>query len=251
MNTVKDILYSFDSITLEEMDSVKLLDRIDKKFTFRIEKLSAILEDVKNDYKVLDVNGIRINSYKTLYFDTNDFKLYLQHHNGKLNRYKVRFRRYCDSGLNYFEVKFKNNKNRTIKERVKRSEMHSDIERKSEKLLIEKTPLLPNMLKPVIWVYYSRITLVSMLSKERLTIDIDLNFKNNENEKSFPNLVIAEVKQAKSEKSPFISIMQKNRIFEGALSKYCFGISCLNNQIKKNNFKIKFREINKLCYDNN
>jgi hypothetical protein len=244
-----EILNAFDPITLEEMDSVKLLDRTDTKFTFKVEKLPFILYQLKKDYRVLDVDGLRLNKYETLYFDTPEFNLYTQHHNGKLNRYKVRFRRYVDSGLNFFEVKFKNNKGRTLKSRVKRKNFHDTIEGKSEVLLNEKSPLSSEMLKPVIWVNYTRITLVSKHTAERLTIDINLNFKNSFSKKAIPSLVIAEVKQDKAKKSAFITLMNKRKIYNASISKYCFGILSLYENIKKNNFKIKLKEINKIAHD--
>lgn len=250
MDGLNDILNTFEPITLDEMESVNLLDRTDTKFTFVASQLVPFLKELTQDYRVLEINGIRINKYETLYFDTPELKLYTLHHNGKLNRYKVRFRKYADSGLNFFEVKFKNNKGRTIKNRVKRKEFHEDIEGKSEQLLLEKTPLLAGNLKPAIWVNYSRITLVSKNTTERLTIDVGLNYKNNTNTKAFPNLVIAEVKQYNFYNSVFFNLMRKSKISDISISKYCLGIVCLYKQIKRNNFNLKIRNINKLYHEN-
>ena len=248
---ISEILKTFDPITLEEMEGVKLLNRTDTKFTFKADKLPFILGELRNDYKALNVNGVTLNKYNTLYFDTPEFNLYTQHHNGKLNRYKVRFRRYVDSGLNFFEVKLKNNKGRTIKSRVKRESLHEDIEGKSEVLLNEKTPLKSEMLKPVIWVSYTRITLISKHSAERLTIDIDLGFKNNSAKVAIPSLVIAEVKQEKTKKSVFITLMAKNKIHNASISKYCLGIINLYENVKKNNFKPKIKALNKIIHEYN
>lgn len=245
------ILDSFNPISLDEMESVKLQNRTDTKFTFTSVKLIPLLKELSEHYRILEINGIRLSKYETLYFDTPELKLYTLHHNGKLNRYKVRFRTYADSGLNFFEVKFKNNKGRTIKNRVRRKTFHDDIEGKSEQLLLEKTPLIAGTLKPAIWVNYSRITLVSKQSTERLTIDVGLNYKNNLKKKAFPHLVIAEVKQENTNNSVFIDLMRENRILSTSISKYCFGISCLYNQIKKNNFNLKIRNINKLHHEIN
>ena len=74
-------------------------------------------------YKVLTISGLRQGRYETRYFDTADYEMYTKHHNGKLNRYKVRFRTYVDSEMNFFEVKFKTNTGRTRKSRVK-CELH-------------------------------------------------------------------------------------------------------------------------------
>jgi SPX domain protein involved in polyphosphate accumulation len=67
---------------------------------------------------VLEINGARLHHYQTLYFDTRDFALYSQHHNGQRARYKVRVREYLDSEMAFLEVKRKTNQNRTIKSRL-------------------------------------------------------------------------------------------------------------------------------------
>ncbi|MBK7667231.1 MAG: VTC domain-containing protein [Sphingobacteriaceae bacterium] len=119
MKSVADILNSFESITLAEMDKAKLMDRTDTKFTFSEENLKKVLTEVKSDYKILEIENCRMSTYQTLYYDTSDLSLYLKHHNGKLNRYKIRHRTYVESKLGFLEVKFKNNKGRTIKVRIK------------------------------------------------------------------------------------------------------------------------------------
>jgi hypothetical protein len=85
---------------------------------------------------------------------------------------------------------------------------------------------------------------------ERLTIDFELKFRLNDNEKSLPTLVIAEVKQDSAARSPFISLMQLNSIPSRSLSKYCLGIASLNTEVKSNSFKRKIININKLCHEN-
>ena len=245
-NALSIALARFEPISLQEMDDVKLMDRTDTKFVFKIEQLPVFLEQVSHYYRVLEVTNARISRYETLYFDTEDFQLYLKHQNGKLNRYKIRFRKYVESELNFFEIKFKNNKGRTIKERIKRQEIEYRIEGKAKNLLNEKTSLDPDSLVPKLWVNYSRITLVNKSSKERLTIDVNLNFKNADANKNFDRLVIAEVKQEKSSPSPFLGLMRQHHIREGSISKYCFGVISLHKKIKKNNFKPKLLTLNKL-----
>lgn len=249
MKAVKEILDLFSPISLGEMDAVTLLDRMDTKFIFDINLLPDILLELKDQYRVLEVNSNHISRYETLYFDTEDHRLYIQHHNGKADRYKVRFRRYVDTDINFFEIKFKNNKGRTIKDRVKRNYFHEDIQGKSERLLEKITPLNADNLKPTLWVYYSRITLVSTISTERLTIDIGISYKNSEKTEAYPHLVIAEVKQPKAIKSPFIILMRQHHIFERKLSKYCLGMYSLNQQLKHNNFKHNFNYITKHYHD--
>ena len=241
-----NILNTFDTISLEEMSRVKLLDRMDKKYMLHADQLSEMLLLLKNEYFVLEIAQKKFASYETTYFDTADYEMYTKHHNGKLNRYKVRFRTYADSNLNFFEVKFKTNKGRTKKSRVQLPDNKHCIEGDAEKLLLRKTNYTATMLSPVLEVKYSRITLVNSNMTERITIDFGLNYNHNNKLFDVPNLIIAEVKQEKTATSAFTALMQEKRIKTVSLSKYCLGITSTVENVKHNNFKSKIRYVNQL-----
>ena len=112
------------------MDGVKLMSRMDTKFVFKIEKLPSLLEKMTPFYRVLEINGKFIHDYKSLYFDTNARKFYIDHHNSRVNRNKIRFREYVDTGLTFLEVKLKNNKGRTIKKRMKVDAISKELSKK-------------------------------------------------------------------------------------------------------------------------
>lgn len=236
----------FDPITLEEMEGVKLMDRTDTKFTFNVNELPSILEEAKNYYRILSVEGNRISRYKTLYFDTQDFDLYNEHHSGKLNRYKIRHRTYVESNIGFLEVKFKNNKGRTLKTRIKEVEVPELNTGKAFEFLKKMLPFDPLILLPKIWINYSRITLVNKTSAERLTLDLNLEFEKNGKKQILDQLVIAEVKQDSKVASPFVSIMRNKHIRQGSISKYCFGIASSYSEVKKNNFKQKLSNVKKI-----
>jgi hypothetical protein len=250
LSSAKDILEELDLITLNEMDNVKLMNRTDTKFVFTIDEFDKILEEVKHYYRVLEVKGQRLNRYKTLYYDTHDLSLYLAHHNGHLNRYKVRHRTYVESDTGFLEVKFKNNKGRTIKSRVKEHDPPFEWQGDSEKFLLTTQPFSPDNLLPTIWVNYGRYTLVHRTEPERLTIDTNLEFVKDSVSKQLIGLVIAEVKQDRRRSSPFLKMMRKYHIREGGLSKYCMGMALTHDNIKKNNFKEKLLTLKHLInYD--
>jgi hypothetical protein len=249
---VKDldsILQEFSPISLTEMDGVKLMNRSDTKFVFRSEMLPAFLEQLKMDYSILEVEGVRNSKYETVYYDTEDFMFFHHHRCGKANRHKVRLRTYCESDLHFFEIKNKNNKGRTIKKRIKRKEQNVVISKKANEFLLEKTNLTSEDLLPKLWANYSRITLVNKHAPERLTIDTGMYYKNDLKEKSLPELVIAELKQEKKQKCVFSELMRNNHIKEVSISKYCFGVIFLYEGIRMNNFKPKLLILNKLCHD--
>jgi len=244
------LLQAIEPITLKQMDNVKLMDRTDTKFTFHITQLQEILLAIKDDYRVLHVAKKPISKYETLYYDTANFDLYLKHHNGKLNRYKIRHRTYVESSIGFLEVKFKNNKGRTIKDRIKHLDVPQVFDTESIDFLNTKLPFEPQTLVPVIWVNYSRITLVSKTNAERVTIDLNMVFDNGKTKQALTNLVIAEVKQDNKKESKFLTAMKSKHIREGSLSKYCMAIATLNNDVKKNSFKTKLNQINKILnYD--
>jgi hypothetical protein len=241
-----DLFDGFQPISLDEMNNVKLLDRMDRKFMFHIRHLQDILFLAKDDYYILEIAGKRSARYETTYFDTPDYEMFTKHHNGKLNRYKVRFRSYVDSNVNFFEIKFKSNKGRTIKKRIRLKDNNWTLEGDTADLLERKSPYKSSDIIPAIQVNYTRITLVNKNMKERLTIDLGLNFEHGEKKAAFPSLIIAELKQDRSGESAFMNIMQTKRIKQASMSKYCLGIASTVNNIKLNNFKAKVRYVNQL-----
>lgn len=253
MENINEIVSSFDPIRLEGMDRVKLMDRVDTKYVFSSSDLPEILEEMKKDYRLLDIEGVRIQRYESLYYDTEDFLFYSKHQAGKLNRHKFRFRKYVDSnGLTYFEIKFKNNKSRTVKERVKIKEGGMNITGKAELFLKSTTPYTSEMLVPKIWVNYSRMTFVNKSSYERLTVDTNLHYIKAEDKNlmkvDFPQMVIAEAKRDKiSSVSPFIRLVRDRGVREGSISKYCFGVYNLYPDLKSNNFKPRVRFVHKMA----
>ena len=166
MSQLNTILAKFEPITLAEMDSVKLMERVDSKYVFPFSELPRILEGMISTYRLLQINHVRVHRYESLYYDTKDFQLFKRHHLGRLNRWKFRFRKYVDSGgLTFFEIKFKNSKERTIKNRVKMMEISNRIEGKASDFLKEISAYNSDSLEPKMWVNYSRMTFVNKFSQ--------------------------------------------------------------------------------------
>jgi hypothetical protein len=215
------------------------MNRTDTKFTFTLSQFEKVMSEIKDNYRILEIEGKRLCKYETLYYDTSTLDLYKQHHQGKFNRYKIRHRTYVDSNTGFLEVKFKNNKGRTIKTRISLANVPKNWEGDSETFLTKTLPFTPQVLQPVIWVNYHRYTLVNNNGAERLTIDLNLEFVKDERTEKLERLVIAEVKQEKRKPSPFMTVMKKYHIREGSISKYCMGIAMTYDTVKRNNFKSK------------
>jgi hypothetical protein len=244
---LEEILAQADGISLSEMASVSLLDRIDTKYVFGTSQLCSILPQIIGQYRVLDIQQKRISRYRTLYFDTHDFTIYHDHHNGAGSRYKVRARKYLDSNLSFFEVKFKNNRRRTIKSRLPIPDVIPGIDEHVNDFVDSHTPFEANALEPKLWNDYLRITLVSKPHEERLTLDLNVDFGWGENHYSLLGIVIAEVKQpAFSQDSDFIQYMRRLGIRPISFSKYTGGVYHLYDHIKTNNFKPQMRRMDKV-----
>jgi hypothetical protein len=231
------------------MEEVKLLNRVDSKFVFRAGELPLLLGQMQPDYFVLEIDGVRLQHYDTLYFDTPDHRLYLNHHNKRANRFKVRSRRYSESGVAYFEIKFKTNKGRTNKIRNKQKGLREEIAGKQAELLREGTGMEPGTLQPALQIFFSRITLANRALTERVTIDTGLTFRNENGEHAYPGVVVAELKQDRNAASPLSALLHRHHIRPCRMSKYCIGLASVEPGLRQNNFKRKLRNLNKLNHD--
>jgi hypothetical protein len=237
----------FEPISLAQMDEVALLDRTDTKYVMNEGQLFYALASLTEHYRILDIDSTRLNLYRTLYFDTADFALYLRHHAGGRNRYKVRSRKYVNTQLSFLEVKCKVNKNRTIKNRIRTPGLITQFIPETSDFVEAHCPLNAHILEPKLWNDFSRITLVSKHRQERLTLDLNLKFCNDSRTVALPGIAIAEVKQdGVNHNSDFIRQMRAMNIHPTGFSKYCIGVSLLYQHVKHNSFKPKLRLVNKL-----
>jgi len=240
-------LQGFAPITLEEMDSVSLLNRIDTKYVIPAGKLPMILSALAEFYRILVVNGQRFNHYRTLYFDTPQFDLFNMHINGNAERYKVRSREYVDTHLSFLEVKQKTRKERTIKQRLLTKQPLQKVTRSAEEWLEEVYPYTLHHLEPKVWNTFTRVTLVSVEHFERVTLDMDITFYNNRRCAVLNGIAVAEVKlDARDRRSPFMAQMRQKHLQPQGFSKYCLGTTMLYDHVKSNALKPKMRWLEKI-----
>ena len=243
----QDILSDFLPISLDEMNAIMLMNRIDTKFVTTKQQLHRLLSLANSDYFIQEINGKRVSAYQTVYFDTTGYNMFYVHQSGHANRQKLRFRTYIDSDLQFMEVKTKNNHGRTKKKRISVTDMNLQDE---EKLLFLKKHLRyePSMLIPTLETKFDRVTLVNRAKTERLTIDTNLTFTNkiSQRQESIDNLVIIELKRDGLSPSPVLNMLKDLRIFPHGFSKYCMGQVLSNNQLRVNRFKQKMREVKKI-----
>lgn len=260
-----DILTNYQPITLEEMSGIRLMNRTDTKFVTNIATLRKLLKLAVWQYRAQEIDGKRLARYYTMYFDTPDMQMYTCHHSGHANRQKLRIRSYVDSGLNFLEVKTKNNHKRTRKKRTTMFDFdplaparniafdsHDDNFKEYDSFLRENLWYKPEIMEEAIENRFNRITLVNNNKTERLTIDTDLCFHNihTGNDCSLPELAIIELKRDGLVPSPILSLLNELRIKPLGFSKYCIGTALTNPAIRQNRFKQRLHALGKLAEAN-
>lgn len=230
------------------------MDRVDVKFMLPMAFLPALLKQLQTHYSVLEINQNRISRYYNQYFDTANMDFYQDHHNGKLNRFKVRQRTYLDTDTKFLEVKFKNNRKRTIKSRVICSD-NAKSDASCHDLVNKEMGASFDDLIVSQQSGYQRIALANEASAERLTLDFNLWYQlsNSKNKVAPSGFFIAELKQHKRSKlSPFFQLMSKNNIFPASFSKYCIGCALLyKHTLKTNQFKGILSQMEKFSLSSN
>lgn len=237
MSALQEVITRFEPISLAEMDRVELLDRMDTKYIFGSAQLPEVLETLRSEYRILEVDGKRGTDYRSLYFDTADLKHYHEHHNGHSFRSKVRFREYVGSGLCYLEVKRKTGRGGTDKKRI-RVERIPEVMTPEQQAFAAMASNCPDPLLPQLWNHFTRLTLVHRIRNERLTIDHALRFTQAGTERALEGICVAELKEARADRSSrFARLMRSLRIRPAGMSKYCIGMLLLHDRVKRNAFK--------------
>jgi hypothetical protein len=232
-NSLLKILEQMPPIHLHEMQNIRLMDRIDSKFTPQIQLLPQLLKTAALYYNVQIINKKYISSYATQYLDTPALEFFAMHANGNPNRQKIRIRSYLDSNISFLEIKNKNHKGRTRKIRipVKTSRIQTISDLNTHLAFLNKHAILDaERLEPVLTATFDRITLVNPNLPERVTIDLNLAFFNHRTgqQKTIDNLSVLELKQDHRRASNFRTLLEQLNIQQVSFSKYYTGIAVTN-----------------------
>ena len=246
---IQEWLAQLPPISLDEMSGIKLMNRTDTKFVTNKEKLARLLELAQGQYYAQQIEDLRIANYRTTYWDTPDHRFFLEHHNGRAPRQKIRVRTYMDSDLTFLEVKTKNNHGRTKKKRITvPSQERADVVAAGGSEFAQKlTGATFDDIIPTVQNRFQRITLVNYGKTERLTIDFNVGFHNYETDRDAVtgDLVIIELKRDGNVFSPVLDLLRQLRIHPSGFSKYCIGSLMTNGRLKSNLFKKKLIRISR------
>lgn len=231
------LLDAFTPIGLRQLDAkASMLARRDNKYVLRRASLQQAVAELAEHFDVLEIDGRRVFTYETCYFDDAARSNYFDQLHSRRQRCKVRTRRYADSGLCFIEFKLKdeNKGGITIKERqayplhrygTLDEQAWSHIQAAYHKLCgrqFERT------LEPVVEVRYQRMTLVARRGGERVTIDQALVFEGAHGTRAIDQGLF--IVETKSDNADGIA----DQILRGlgqepidSCSKYCIALAAL------------------------
>jgi hypothetical protein len=234
----------FQPISLDDMNhSAALLDRQEHKYVIEAERFLGLVDELAQDFYILEIDGKRVFGYKSMYFDSDRLDGYRYHHQGKLKgRFKIRTRQYIDSGLCFFEVKLKDKRGGTIKKRIpyemadfrRLTGPAEEFMQKWHRKIYGKSFRL--RLSSKIEVNYQRITLAAKRGGERMTIDFNLSFAGDGRTTPVRQMLIVETKSSDG-RGLGDGLMRRHGIKSRSCSKYCLGANLLDFDVKYNRFK--------------
>jgi VTC domain len=176
------LLDGLPPIGLEELDDrAALRVRTDRKYLVAVDLLDRVVGDLGSGARALEIDGRREFTYESTYFDTPTFDSYLGAARSRPDRFKVRLRRYVDTGEVWLEVKTRDRCGHTVKHREPWAPSDAAAcaiqglgATGHRRFLSQFAPIRPHIdtLTPAIITAYRRSTIV--LGDARATIDTDL-----------------------------------------------------------------------------
>jgi hypothetical protein len=186
-DTLPAALATAPAISLDELDArASLQDRIDGKFLATREAFDEAIRVLVDEhgYEVLEIDGTRAFTYRSVYYDTHDRQSFRAHVQRRRQRFKVRTRHYVESDVQRFELKFKGRRGRTVKHATPfdheyfqhlpaaATQFFDQSLRRHYQMTVE------HPLHAVLFVEYRRATLVAPDGGERVTFDWGLHVRN-------------------------------------------------------------------------
>jgi SPX domain protein involved in polyphosphate accumulation len=248
ITAIHNIVDTFVSVSLEEMGKSKLMDRIDTKYILPLSRIPDLLHMMKKEYRILEINDLRIPEYETIYLDTPDYDFFNQHVTGRSGRIKVRYRKYESNGKSFLEIKKKTNKGRTIKWRIENDYAQNIMDDLAEDFISLNTSIPPDTLRPVLNSRFKRMSFKGSMSVERITIDFGLSYSINGGIRTeLPLVAVAELKtDDQPMRTSFALMMRQLSVQPAGFSKYCTGIALLSDQPRINILKPKIMLLNRI-----
>jgi hypothetical protein len=179
VKTFPEVLSALEPATLEEMDARSALRRrVDTKYIVPRAQLPDLIERI-DGYEVLEIDGRRLFTYESVYFDTPGLRCFWDHVEDARPRFKARTRYYRDTETCFFELKVKTGDETTKRQRDCDVTEHGIITESAAAFLAKTLTELtdeepPRDLAPTLSTTFRRATLSAREGGERATIDMEV-----------------------------------------------------------------------------
>src|SRR5207245_4319241 len=76
----RELVAGFEPISLSELDEAASLQRrVDNKYLISRDQFSELAAGLRDQHRVLDIDGERASAYESVYFDTEELRCYEDH----------------------------------------------------------------------------------------------------------------------------------------------------------------------------
>lgn len=228
---LSDRIGGFDGVSLAELDErAALLRRVDTKYAVPWERFLELLDRLRDDHQVLDIDGRREFNYRSTYFDTPELRCFTDHVENRQPRFKARTRLYVDSDRCVFEVKLKRTDGELDKRQIDypaddAGEFTESARTCLAEALQDAGLSAPDTMVTSLHTSFRRITLAARRGSERLTCDLDVRLSNPDRGAASlrDGLVLIETKTERGE-SPADRGLAALGVEPISLSKYRVGM---------------------------
>lgn len=229
----------------------ELLRRVDTKFVIPQSALPKILPELAPHYALLGKGDAPGSQYRTLYFDTDDFRCFHDHRRGRRLRDKIRIRHYDDRRLTYLEVKARRSATHTDKSRLKITYGQNTFDDAALVFLRKHSIVPPEQLRPVLWIDYRRVMLFGIHRDERCSFDVNLivaNADRSHTSSALSRLTFVEVKQPSFDlAAPIMRVLLDAHYRPRSASKYVLSVISEHPTIRANRFLPDVRSLQRIA----
>jgi hypothetical protein len=230
---VDDAVGGLEPISLEQLDERSALrERVDTKYVVALDRLPELIDALRGDHVVLEIDGHRRFRYESVYFDTPGLRCFHDHVEGRRPRFKARSRLYRETGACFFEVKVRGEE-MMKRQRPYELESHGAVSDEARRFLDETLRELagegaPGDIAPSLSTRYDRITVGARNGGERATIDLAVELRTMDDRAARLREDRALVETKSEAGGGRVDALLRERGFEAvSISKYRLGVGLL------------------------
>ena len=246
MTTWMDAVNTLSALTLDEVNQTSALQtRVDRKYVVAPHTWQAVLASLDPAPGVLEIDGLRSFHYSSTYYDTPELDSYRDAARRRPRRFKVRTRRYLDTGACAVEVKLRSLSGTTAKSR---RWLDTDTGARSGALPGEAAAFVGGFaligdkvheLTEVLTTSYERVTLVT--PDARVTVDRDVAAADAGGQQmDYGDLLVVETKSP-GPAGAVDRALWANGTRPARISKYCTSLAALHPELPSNRWSRTLR----------